>query len=103
MYSINGDNITLTQGDAFYADINITENGQPYTPAQGETVEFSLKRFYEEDPILTKDVTSLSLYLSTAETEALYPREYKYAVDLIRASGDHATFLQGTLTVTPDA
>lgn len=103
MYSINGDSITLTQGDAFYADINITEDGQSYTPAEGETVEFSLKRFFEEDPILTKDVTSLSLYLSTEETEGLYPREYKYAVDLIRSNGDHDTFLQGTLTVTPDA
>ena len=97
MYKIEGTTITLTRGDSFYCEIKIkTAAGTDYTPQQGDSVRFALKRFYTDaEPLILKTIPTdtLLLYLTPEETKALAVGEYVYDVELTKANGDVDTFI----------
>lgn len=101
MYSINGTNIKLTRGDSFYCQISITEDGQTYEPAIGDSVRFAMK---DKIVVLEKDIPtdSLVLHLAPDDTSSLAAKEYIYDIELTKANGDVDTFITGVFKLMPD-
>ena len=45
MHSINGWDISLTRGDTLYITVNITKDGEPYTPAETDVIRFAIASY----------------------------------------------------------
>ena len=97
MFKVDGTTITLTQGDSFYAEIEIkNQAGTTYTPQEGDSVRFALKKHYRDaEPLILKqiDTDTLLLVLSPQETKELKVGGYVYDVELTKANGDVDTFI----------
>lgn len=97
-YSVSGTTITLTRGDTFMAQISITDSeGNPYVPAEGDSVRFAMKAKYTDvpPPLLVKDIPidTLKLVLDPADTKGLSFGTYVYDIQLTKASGEVDTFI----------
>lgn len=97
MYEINGTSITLTRGDSFYTQVGMkNEDGTEYTPQEGDSVRFALKRFYDDaEPLIEKaiPIDTLILHLEPSDTKDLSFGEYVYDIELTKANGDVDTFI----------
>ena len=97
MYKVDGTTVTLTKGDSFYAQIVIKNPaGTTYTPQQGDSVRFALKKRYQDaEPLILKDISIDTMLLSLApeDTKDLKVGEYVYDVELTKANGDVDTFV----------
>lgn len=103
-YAIDGTTITLTRGDTFRAEIAIQIDGEPYTPAFGDTVRFALKHrtlnnqkteFTDPDPLILKDIPidSMVLELEPEDTKPLGFGKYVYDLQITFADGTVSTFV----------
>lgn len=96
-YSVSGTTITLTRGDTFKAQIGITDrNGNPYIPAEGDSVRFAMKATYSDpDPLLVVDIPidTLILVIQPDDTHTLPFGNYVYDIQLTKASGEVDTFI----------
>lgn len=106
MYSIrtNGmdTDIYLTRGDTLMADISITgADGEPYTPAAGDTVVFAAKLNYsDETDAIRKAVSGLQLIIESGDTADLEMGvAYVYDIQLTTEGGDVYTFVKGHLYI----
>ena len=97
MYKIDGDTITLTRGDSFYALVSMEDlEGEEYIPQEGDSVRFALKRDYKDKtPLLLKDIPidTLILHLEPNDTKPLRFGDYVYDIQLTTANGDVDTFI----------
>lgn len=92
MYSINGTTIELTRGDTFLAQVEMTRNDEPYTPAPGERVRFALKQslnargtdFRESEPLILKEIPTdtMVLRLDPEDTRSLGFGTYYYDIEI---------------------
>lgn len=96
-YSIWGTTITLTRGDTFHAHIDIMNAaGEPYIPAEGDTVRFAMKaKFDDPRPLLVVDIPidTMILTLRPEDTKDLAFGRYVYDIQLTRATGEVDTFI----------
>ena len=95
---ITGSTITLTRGDSFRALVNIfNPDGSVYTPLEGDTIRFALKKKYSDAEVLIyKDIdpSTLELIIEPSDTKSLkQPSEYVYDIQLTHISGDIDTFI----------
>ena len=102
MYSIDNNKIKLVRGNTFECQVGITLGDESYTPSDGDQIVFTLKQTYASENILIEKTIpsdSLILFLEPADTSSLKAGEYVYSIDMIYASGDVDTFIQGTFTI----
>lgn len=101
MYSINGNNITLTKGDTLRLTVGITNSdGTAYTPAEGDVIRFAAKRNYNDGTVVIRKTIpndTLLLHLAPSDTKTLPVREYVYDIQLTYANGDVDTFISDKL------
>lgn len=105
MYSASGSNITLTRGDTFKAKIDISINGNVYTPVEGDSIRFAMKANYADPaPLLNIDIpiNTLKLVLNPDDTKSLEYGSYVYDIQLTHANGDIDTFIKGRLKLTEE-
>lgn len=103
MFTLNGNDITLTRGDSFIAMISIIEDGQPYTPQEGDVIRFAMKKtYYDDAPAVEKTINGLTLVLNPEDTADLMVWAYVYDIELTKADGTVQTFISGKLTLLPE-
>ena len=97
MYSVDGTKITLTRGDTFAATLELTQAGEPYTPVEGDSIKFGIKKalnisrtaYINPEPLLEKaiPITDMTLRLAPRDTEPLPFGSYYYDVEVTLANG----------------
>lgn len=77
-YSVSGTTITLTRGDTFKAQINITDRGgNTYTPVEGDKVRFAMKAKYSDpEPLVVVNNGAFSSDISVKDQKVTIPLGY---------------------------
>lgn len=105
-YSVSGTKIMMTRGDTVKISVMIKykSTGDPYTPVEGDTVRFAVKKYIKDkNPVFTKDIpiSTMLLVIDPEDTKSLPFGPYYFDVQLIFANGDVDTFIQnGMLEIT---
>lgn len=100
-----GYDITLTRGDSLKLLVEIIKNGEPYTPAPGDSVRFAMKKKYSDpdaQAVLVKQIPgdSLILSISPEDTKELPMKsKYVYDIQLTTEAGDVDTFIEGKFVI----
>lgn len=91
-------NITMTRGDSFYATVTMRQDGEPYTPAEGDVVFFAMEN-HAGVTVIAKTIPtdSLLLALYPEETKGLPIGTYTYNIRLVAAAGTVDTFVRGKI------
>ena len=96
-YSVKKNTIYLTRGDTFRATIALKDaEGEIYTPVEGETIRFAMKKTYEDaEPLLLINVPidTLELVIQPADTKELPFGNYVWDMQITRSGGDIDTFI----------
>lgn len=96
-YVVKKNNITLTRGDTFKAQIFIKDKeGNMYTPEIGDVIEFGVKKDYEDEKLLIKKevpIDTMILRIDPEDTKSLAFGEYVYDMQLTKANGEVMTFI----------
>ena len=99
--------IIIPHGDTKYIKFIIkNEDGSTYTPEQGDSVRFAMKKNKTDDePLILRqiDPETMVLKFEPNDTKDL-PMDsiYVYDVELTRANGDVSTFIRGRVIVTDE-
>ena len=102
LYIDEEQNITLTRGDTAMFVIALEDNnGEPYTPQEGDRLRFALGKNWGKDTLIIKDIPldSCLLEIEPSDTKELPFKTYKYDVELTDADGHVTTVLLGEFTV----
>lgn len=106
MLKIDGNNnITLTRGDTLTLTVELTKDGEAYTPEEGDVIRFALAKGYETDfgyELLITEVIpndTLTFTLSSTQTQLAY-RAYNYDIQVTHSDGCVDTFISAKLTIT---
>lgn len=114
MHKIYGNNITLTRGDTLIVKIELTKNGEPYTPADGDLIRFALKHnklkqdgsdFTDTQPLanITIPNDTLLLEITPGTTKTLAFGNYVYDIEITFADGRVDTFIaDAKFTIAPE-
>ncbi len=114
MYEITDNKITLTRGDTLEAKVDITKDGEAYTPKETDTITFRAKHavmnasrtdYKDAEPVIVKDVPTETcvLKLDPADTKDLGFGKYVYEVSLTDEDGNVDTFIAAaSLVLTPE-
>ena len=106
MLTIDGNNnIILTRGDTLTLTVELTKDGEPYTPEQGDVIRFALSKGYLGEPgyefKLDKTIPNDTLTFTLSSTEtALDYRSYNYDIQVTHSDGCVDTFISAKLTIT---
>lgn len=106
MLTIDGNNnITLTRGDTLTLTVELTKDGEPYTPEEGDVIRFALSKGYLGEPgyefKLDKTIPNDTLTFTLSSTEtALDYRSYNYDIQVTHSDGCVDTFISAKLTIT---
>lgn len=97
-YTVQGTTITLTRGDTFASTIRIYHsNGKKvYTPVQGDTIRFAMKKNIEDKiPLILKDIPidTMMLVLDPVDTKNLPYGTYYYDIEITTVDGNVCTFI----------
>lgn len=96
-YSVKDTTITLTRGDSFAADIEITQpNGDKYIPSNGDSIRFAMKRSIKDQNLLILKeipIETLRLVLEPEDTKNLEFGTYVYDIQLTKSTGEVDTFI----------
>lgn len=96
-YSVKKNTIYLTRGDTFRATIALKDaEGEIYTPVEGETIRFAMKKTYEDaEPLLLIPVPidTLELEIKSEDTKDLDFGNYIWDMQITRSNGDIDTFI----------
>ena len=105
-HSITGTNISLTRGDSLFLQLELTKNGEPYTPEQGCSIRFAMKESYKSNKVLIKKqipLDTLILELDPMDTKPLpMGRSYVYDFELTDEEGHVDTFIEGKFNLTDE-
>lgn len=105
MLTIDGNNnIILTRGDTLTLTVELTKDGEPYTPEQGDVIRFALSKGYLGEPgyefKLDKTIPNDTLTFTLSSTEtALDYRSYNYDIQATHADNCVDTFISAKLTI----
>ena len=106
MLTIDGNNnIILTRGDTLTLTVELTKDGEPYTPEQTDVIRFALSKGYLGEPgyefKLDKTIPNDTLTFTLSSTEtALDYRSYNYDIQVTHDDGCVDTFISAKLTIT---
>lgn len=106
MLTIDGNNnIILTRGDTLTLTVELTKDGEPYTPEQTDVIRFALSKGYLGEPgyefKLDKTIPNDTLTFTLSSTEtALDYRAYNYDIQVTHDDGCVDTFISAKLTIT---
>lgn len=107
-YKIEGTKITLVRGDSLKLIVGIeNEDGTAYTPAEGDSIRFALKRtrmnvakseYDDRTPLIQKTIPTdtMALELEPTDTKSLGFGTYEYDIELTKENGDVDTFIQAS-------
>lgn len=97
MVKINNTTIELTKGDTLRVYLTLKDcNGDPYVPAEGDSIRFAMKKRYSDsEPLILKQIPidTLVLELEPSDTKGLNCAEYVYDIEMTYANGDVDTFI----------
>lgn len=106
MLKIDGNNnIFLTRGDTLTLTVELTKDGEPYTPEHGDVIRFALAKGYETEfgyELLITEVIpndTLTFTLTSTQTQLEY-RAYNYDIQVTHSDGCVDTFISAKLTIT---
>lgn len=114
MYSISGTTIKMTRGDTLIVALNLTYDGESYTPAEGDVIKFmackgelnSTKSAYKDNTILIEKTIpndTMVLRLNPNDTKQLSFGTYAYDMEITFEDGRVDTFIQGQkLVIMPE-
>lgn len=113
MYSITGTNIKLTRGDTLVATLSLVREGEPYVPAEGDTILFAVKSklnpyktaYVEGQPLVSKAISTetMTLSLAPADTSSLPFGTYHYDIQVTFADGSVDTVINNAiLEIVPE-
>ena len=114
MYSISGTTIKMTRGDTLIVALNLTYDGEIYTPDPGDVIKFMAcrgelnadKSAYKDNTLLIDKVIpndTMVLRLNPADTKELSFGTYAYDMEITFADGRVDTFIQGQkLVIMPE-
>lgn len=106
MLTIDGNNnITLTRGDTLTLTVELTKDGETYTPEEGDVIRFALSKGYLGEPgyefkfekIIPHD--TLTFTCSSVETTLDY-RSYNYDIQVTHPDGCVDTFISAKMQIT---
>lgn len=112
--NISGTSITLTRGDTLRIKINITLDGEEYTPVEGDSIRFALKHptlnakktdYKDIEPLILKPVpiNTMILELEPSDTKKLQFGSYIYDMQITFADGRVDTFItEASFKITPE-
>ncbi|MBR3238753.1 MAG: hypothetical protein IKF99_09980 [Oscillospiraceae bacterium] len=114
MVEIKGTTITMTRGDSLVVLLSMTRGGEAYTPSEGDSIRFALKRpamtpnrgsYLDSEPIITKaiPIDTLQLRLEPSDTKTLAFGEYVYDIEITFADESVDTFIpQARFILAPE-
>ena len=113
MYAVNGNTIILTRGDTFVCDVGIKRGDEDYTPTEGESIRFSVKRkiftldggnYADVKPLIRKEIptSTMVLTLDPQDTKKLKFGIYAYDIEITMQNGMVDTFLSGDFDLRPE-
>lgn len=98
MYEVIRDEVRLVKGDSFIAQVEIYQDGEPYTPAPGDTIRFAMKKRYSDAVcVILKTIPNdtLLLRLEPEDTKDLAVMTYVYDIEITLENGFVDTFIRG--------
>ena len=102
-HSISGTDITLTRGDSLFLRIGLKKDGEPYTPAQGSSIRFAMKKKYTDEEVVLEKPVPLDTMMLEFEPQDTKPlpmgKTYVYDIELTDETGYVDTFIKGTFTI----
>lgn len=106
-YSVNKNNIILTRGDTFKAQVVIKDkSNNEYVPGDGDIIEFGVKKNFNQEEFLIKKTVpndTLILRIEAEDTKGLPYGTYVWDMQLTKANGDVTTFItKASLTLTEE-
>ena len=113
MNNLKNNTIHLTRGDTFQTQVTIKQNGEPYTPVQGDKIKFAAKRdelnhnrtqFLDKEPLIVKEIPidTMILQLNPEATAGLDFDVYAYEIEITMAGGRVDTFISDKLYLEPE-
>ena len=114
MHKLKGNSIRLTRGDSFVAKINITRNGEAFTPGANDEIRFALKHntmkpdrtdYKDPEPLITKVIPNDTLLLNIVPTDTnhLGFGDYIYDIQITFEDGSVDTFIaEAGFVITPE-
>lgn len=97
MVKINGTTINMTRGDTLRVTISMEdEQGQEYTPVEGDVIRFAMKNNYmATDVLIEKEIPhdTMQLELQPSDTKNLAFGSYVYDIEITFADGVVDTFI----------
>ena len=112
----NGYDIELTRGDYFAATVDMTMDGESYTPEEGDVLRFAVKHntlrsdgsdYTDQEPLIeiTIPLDTRLLQIQESDTKELAFGEYAYDIQLTKndsVEGRPDTFIKGILKLTEE-
>ena len=99
--------LVIDQGTTFSSTLNLTDdNGDPLDLA-GYTANSQMRKWYTSSNSLSfstsinTSIGTVTLSLSSNQTNAIVPGRYVYDVELTDNSGSVSRIVEGIITVTP--
>lgn len=97
-------NITLTRGDTLTLTVELTKDGETYTPEQGDVIRFAVGTAYKTqfgyelliEKVIPND--TLTFTVSSEETQLDY-KEYVYDIEVTHSDGCVDTFISAKLKI----
>lgn len=109
MLTIDEHTITLTRGDTLALTIGMVKDGEPYELQTGDVLRFAISTGRKGDAgyklHIAKDVPhdTLTVVISSDETEALTKKSYCYDVELTYADGFVDTFISDVIKMVGES
>ena len=113
MYRLENNTIYLTRGDTLQIQLAIMQDDAVYTPVEGDSIRFALKRsrlnqdktrYLDKEPLVLKNIPidTLILQLDSKDTAPLNFGKYDYDIEITMANGRVDTFIKDVLYLEPE-
>ena len=96
-------NIKMTRGDSASIPLSLKRGGEDYTPVEGDSIRFAMKKSYKDsnDKVLVNKEIPLStmiLKIEPSDTKELdMGKTYVYDIEFASAEGEVDTFVRGVV------
>lgn len=95
--------IYITRGDTGFIEIPLFDNdNEPYTPIEGDSVRFAVKKKYKDEECLVLKpipIETLILEIKPEDTKELEFGKYVYDIEFTDSLGHVSTFIRGSFIV----
>lgn len=103
---VSGTSISITKGDTAKIEVSLKQyDGKEYKPADGDVLTFAVKKTYDRDILIRKEIPpdTRALVLEPMDTKCLEVGKYIYDMELKTSSGEVDTFINcATFQILPE-